>query len=144
MRTSQVLSAHERAQSRETKPTRSHPRRLYIVIKTILRHLECSEVRVQTFHRAPIIVVSVDQAREDAVAAALDLGVKVGALGADQVLIVELVGVLPGGGGTGRLTSPTADLERLALRAQLRCHACWVWRPVVVTVLIIILSGLLL
>lgn len=127
---SHVLPAHEGHLAYcETETSRADTRRL-IAIKTIWPHVHGDEVRVQALHRPPVVVVSVDEAGQDAVAAALDIGVISLLVRLQDVLVEKLVLALPRsrqlrclGWVTNAAASATSsNLERLALCAQLRRH----------------------
>ena len=77
---------------------------------------------MQALHRAPIIVVAVDQACKDAIAAAVDVHVGVD-LRLSDILVIKLVLALPRAPYIDRASvsaaaATTSYLERLALRPQ--------------------------
>ena len=91
---------------------------------------------MQALHGAPIIVVAVDQACKDAIAAAVYLNVRVDLRRMSDILVIKLVLALPSvscidrASVTAATASTTSYLERLALRPQCR-HVGWIGRSVV-------------
>ena len=78
---------------------------------------------MQAFHRAPIIVVAVDQACKDAIAAAIDVHFGVNLRRNCDILVIKLVLALPSAPYIDRASvtaaaATTSYLERLALRPQ--------------------------
>ena len=136
---SQVLTSHKwhRIQPCKSKTRPINPR-LIVLISWL--HLNRSKVWMQTFHCSAIVVISVNETREDTVTAALHLCIE---LLLDTIRVSWVLPRLCWGcsiiGLSRCITSATSDLEGLALCTQLWSHTCWVRSLVALVVRLLLL-----